>query len=455
MRSEDTARTALEDQYGFTIVTDAPIRIITDENGTVFYTILIEREVKEELKFENLMIKVEDEETTAAIFKYNMTGKGTISEAGEYFFPTVENSEFTDLNVEGKVFYNSDTGEACVTTTQVMCNATWAGEPYNHIANLGCYQYAAGHSYSNLYESSSTVCFGSGGGGGTGGGTGSGGGGTGGSSNNTGGLGGSGGNNQPIDVTPIPCRTGNCIEADHLIKTPCQSLNDLFLPTKGNITSTMAQVNTDAIDYIGEKGAYFTNTGGVYGQHIITTSSSGGTANNFFIDIPLGPTIYAAVHSHPIDSNAVPMFSFADLETLFKLYRATNVDNRPDVTFMLLLPDGNTYAIKIDDFLQFSSYLNSYNSIKAVQKATDKNAEKNSIFDFRTKQGAVYNDSDMEEKYVRGFLDEMKNNGVSLYRKTTTIITSASSTTTTVYGWEKLQPPVNPSGSLIQETPCN
>ena len=316
-------------------------------------------------------------------------------------------------------------------------------------------QYAAGHSYSNLYESSSTVCFGSGGGGGTGGGTGSGGGGTGGSSNNTGGLGGSGGNNQPIDVTPIPCRTGNCIEADHLIKTPCQSLNDLFLPTKGNITSTMAQVNTDAIDYIGEKGAYFTNTGGVYGQHIITTSSSGGTANNFFIDIPLGPTIYAAVHSHPIDSNAVPMFSFADLETLFKLYRATNVDNRPDVTFMLLLPDGNTYAIKIDDFLQFSSYLNSYNSIKAVQKATDKNAEKNSIFDFRTKQGAVYNDSDMEEKYVRGFLDEMKNNGVSLYRKTTTIITSASSTTTTVYGWEKLQPPVNPSGSLIQETPCN
>lgn len=220
-RSEDAARTALEDQYGFTIVADAPIRIITDENGTVFYTILIEREVKEELVFENLMMKVENNETTAAIFKYLMEGKGTISETGEYFFPNVESSEFTDLNVEGKVFYNSDTGEACVTTTQLMCNATWSGEPYNHIPNANCYVYGGsnGNNFSNLYESSSTVCFGSAGG--DGGGT------PDGSSNNTGGLGGSGGNNEPIDVTPIPCRTGNCIELDVILPDPCELINKL------------------------------------------------------------------------------------------------------------------------------------------------------------------------------------------------------------------------------------
>ena len=233
-RSEDAARTALEEQYGFSIVADAPIRIITDENGTVFYTILIEREVKEELVFENLMMKVENNETTAAIFKYLMEGKGTISETGEYFFPNVESSEFTDLNVEGRVFYNSDTGEACITTSQVMCNATWASEPYNHIANLGCYQYAASHGFSNLYESSSTVCFGSGGGGG--GGT------PDGSSNNTGGLGGSGGNNQPIDLSPIGCRSSNCIEMNDL---PCDELknkiNDSLFKAKLDILNTPAR----------------------------------------------------------------------------------------------------------------------------------------------------------------------------------------------------------------------
>ena len=97
LRSEDAARTALEDQYGFTIVTDAPIRIITDENGTVSYTILIEREVKEELVFENLMIKVENEETTAAIFKYNMTEKGTITDDNNYVFSGYSSSQFYRL----------------------------------------------------------------------------------------------------------------------------------------------------------------------------------------------------------------------------------------------------------------------------------------------------------------------------------------------------------------------
>ncbi len=239
-KSEDAARTALEDQYGFTIVTDSPVRIITDENGTIFYTILIEREVKEELVFENLVIKVEGEETSAAVFKYLMDEKGTVSESGEYFSPNVETSEFTDLNVAGKVFYNSDSGETCITTTQVMCNATWSGEPYNHIANLGCYQYAANHGLSNLYESSSTVCFGF---------VGSGGGGTpDGSSNNTGGLGGSGGGTDSIDVTPIPCRTANCIELDEI---DCNTSKDDLISVFPNLSDADAELLANVIN---EKG---------------------------------------------------------------------------------------------------------------------------------------------------------------------------------------------------------
>ncbi|WP_457849419.1 hypothetical protein, partial [Staphylococcus aureus] len=80
-----------------------------------------------------------------------------------------------------------------------------------------------------------------GGGGATGG---TGGGGTGGSSNNTGGLGGSGGNNEPIDVTPIPCRTGNCIE--ELFDNNCDKLQNLLKPEK-QVVAAIASVRTNSV----------------------------------------------------------------------------------------------------------------------------------------------------------------------------------------------------------------
>ena len=219
------ARTALEDEYGFTIVENSPVRITIDEYGSVFYTLLIEREVKEELIFENLMIQVKDEETSAAIFKYIMSEKGTKSQTGEYFFKDAVSSEFIDLNVEGKVFFSSNSdNDICITTTQLMCNATWSGEPYDHIANYNCWVHGAFNGLSSLYETSSTVCYGAGGGGNSSdGGT---------SSNNNGGHGAtSGGSNDPLVVTPIPCKTGNCIEVD-IVNDPCKKLKKLLqVPT--------------------------------------------------------------------------------------------------------------------------------------------------------------------------------------------------------------------------------
>ena len=451
LRSEDAARTALEDQYGFTIVTDAPIRIITDENGTVSYTILIEREVKEELVFENLMIKVEDEETAAAIFKYAMTGKGTISEGGEYFFPNVESSTFTDLNVEGRVFYNSDTGEACITTSQVMCNATWAGEPYNHIANLGCYQYAASHSMSNLYESSSTVCFGSGGGGGTGGG------GTGGSSNNTGGLGGSGGNNEPIDVTPIPCRTGNCIE--ELFDNNCDKLQNLLKPEK-QVVAAIASVRTNSVGFNGEKGARLShsstinpaNNAVVHDYSVTSVSTTETVGNSHQLRININEFTYGFIHSHPVEvgvPKAVPMFSLYDLNALIRIYNTTLLENKQDVVFMLVIPGGDVYALKVDDIALLTTYVDSFNDIKDVKRVTDpikKEVVKNKLFDKRCRNGTYDsdNENDKENKYVMGFLDEMRNKGLSLYRA---VNPSA------VTGWEKLTYP-SPFSAQPTATPC-
>ena len=451
LRSEDAARTAIEEQYGFTIVTDAPINIISRENGTILYTILIEREVREELVFENLVIKVEGEETTAGIFKYVMTEKGIVTSLGEYTIQDISSTIFTDLNIDGKIFI--DTGnQMCFSINVVRCNIA-DHRPAGHIATQTCWnEFALNPFGGSIYNSTDLACVQtgeiiSGGDGGA-------------SSNNTGGLGGSGGESQPIDVVPIPCRTNNCMELDNLIPTPCETLNDLFSPTKGNILNTMAAVNTSAfgpnqIPINGERGAYFTKSGSTYGQHIITPSSNG-TSNYYQIDTPTGLTIYAAVHSHPIEGNppAAPMFSYSDLETLVALYRATSEENKPHVVYMLILPDGNTYAIKVDDFIKLASYLTSYNNIMTVQTANNKKSEKNRIFDNKTKNGyAEGQDLDEKERrYTRGFLDEMKNHGVSLYRKTTTSTTGSSNY---LYGWEKLKPPVNPTDALIQETPCN
>ena len=104
----ELARTALEEQFGFMIVPDAPVKIITKEDGTVFFTILIERDIKEDLKFENLIMKVFNEETSAAIFKYTLTEKGIITQTGDSSIKGIDNTVFTDLNIEGKMFFNSN-----------------------------------------------------------------------------------------------------------------------------------------------------------------------------------------------------------------------------------------------------------------------------------------------------------------------------------------------------------
>lgn len=202
-KNEDDARTALEDQYGFTIVTDSPVRIITDENGTIFYTILIEREVKQELIFENLIIKVTDNGTAAAIFKYTMTEKGNLTDDSNYVFNGYSSSEFTDLNIEGKMFFNSS-GQTCFDVFQFLCDDALG---YTHVAYGACFQngtaYAVisstcmndGNVPTQVVLNNNSVTVSNGGG---------------------------GAEYQPLTTIAIPCHTANCMEIDEIDEVvPC------------------------------------------------------------------------------------------------------------------------------------------------------------------------------------------------------------------------------------------
>jgi hypothetical protein len=94
------ARTALEDQYGFTIVENKDVKIITDVDGTIYYSMLIERAIKENLKFENLVIKVVDEEVFAYILKRELYEKVTYLELNNSYNINVKEIKLTELNID-------------------------------------------------------------------------------------------------------------------------------------------------------------------------------------------------------------------------------------------------------------------------------------------------------------------------------------------------------------------
>lgn len=453
LRVEDAARTALEDQYGFTIVTDAPIRIITDENGTVSYTILIEREVKEELVFENLMIKVEDEETTAAIFKYTLTEKGEISEDGDYPIKGISNTVFTDLNVEGKMFFNAN-GETCFDWYVFKCDAKLG---YTHTAFATCFN------EHTAYPVLSVVCMGDNpnqnpigdsSGGGPIGGSGDN---SSGSSNNTGGVGSSGGDPDPVLASPIPCRTGNCIE--ELFDNNCDKLQNLLKPEK-QVVAAIASVRTNSVGFNGEKGARLShsstinpaNNAVVHDYSVTFDSTTETVGNSHQLRININEFTYGFIHSHPVEvgvPKAVPMFSLYDLNALIRIYNTTLLENKQDVVFMLVIPGGDVYALKVDDIALLTTYVDSFNNNKdVIDEVNPKEKEKlkNNLFDRRCRNGAYDSDdeNEKENKYVMGFLDEMRNKGLSLYRA---VNPSA------VTGWEKLTYP-SPFTAQPTATPC-
>lgn len=161
LSNDFAARTALEDQYGFTIVEDQPVKVITDVDGITYYTIAIERDVKEELKFENLVIKVDSTDVDAALFKYELNEKATYIPELDTYNVNVKGTDVEPLQIDGKASFIVIN---CWNIVTMMCDNTAGGTwPHNHIATEGCI--SAGI---NLYYSVTEFCFGFDSGGGDG-----------------------------------------------------------------------------------------------------------------------------------------------------------------------------------------------------------------------------------------------------------------------------------------------
>ena len=353
--TSETARTALEDQFGFTIVPDVPVKIISKPDGTVFFTLLIEREVKEELKFENLMIQIKNNETSAAIFKYTMEEKAIKTITNEIIIKEIPNSQFTDLNIDGKMFFNSD-GDTCFDINVIQCSVP-DHRPAGHIATSECWSYfnnVAGAS--NIYYATSVVCMNDGGigGGGETGGTG----GTSSSTNNTGGLGASGGSSDPVVISPTPCHTANCIEVDTNTKLPCDLLNKLKNDNDFKSRMNGLKNNVDGGNLF-ETVIVLENKTNPTATNNYTYTNFQGNATNPSPSYECFTTSDGVIHNHY--ESLLSIFTMVDLADLYDKMKVTSIS---DDFFIGLVTkrDGayGIYIINIENRAKFIEFGDKY-----------------------------------------------------------------------------------------------
>jgi Peptidase family M23 len=130
-------RTGLEEQYGFDIVPEVPVRIISTTEQGMYYMLLIERPIKEDLKFENLIINVKDSEVTAAIIKYEMANLAQKIDAIDSYIFDFTDTNITSLVIDGRMMYSGP----CVDVVTLMCNQSWTtdgGTTTSHPATAAC-----------------------------------------------------------------------------------------------------------------------------------------------------------------------------------------------------------------------------------------------------------------------------------------------------------------------------
>lgn len=416
------AKSALEEEYDFTIVPDV-IKIITSEDGTVSYNMLIEREGLTTSYFENLVLQNDTlNNTDAFLLKYTPSETMTAIPYHDSF-SFEGTSEAEQIVTSGKIFFLPG---GCVLITNTLCYFLVPGDPefsLPHPPSSRC------TIPSNISTTTSLICPSILGGGGTNPTTISTPSNTGTSTNNNGGLGAAGAS--PILVATVPCRF-NCIEEDTAVQqTPCERLKEITSATKGNMLNKLGNLGSIIQDK-GENGYHLKKSpGGVYTY----VYSSGGEFNLPFVP---HPDVYCFIHTHP--HGASPVMSFSDLVMLNKVIKSASLSNKPNVSLMLVV-DGGYYAITVnnEDYQQYHDWLVQMQSEILAQNMSAEAA----VLNFDEKfVGAC-----MREPggYELGFLNQIKDSGISFYK-----LSGTSGIMN--YTWKKLY--LN-AQNVKQEEPCN
>lgn len=338
-----TLRTALEDEFNFTIVEGRDVNIVEKENYT-YYNILIERTVNDSLYFENLVLKISaNEDMDAFIAKYNKNNlNATIFQEGDIELTAIINK----------------VSSICFSVCEMLCNDLGSGEYSTpHSPDSGC-------SGGNISLDCRPICFSSGGGGGYDGGPA---GPSGPENTSPSGGGGSGGGTPPPPYEPQPnnngAGSGNNEPEPELVVLPVFNLDDDLGPetpcqTLKKHLSTVTGVKLKAIlpglqakvTERGERGkSLVKSTSGTY------TTPDIPAVTGLLLTTSFGGNIFGSIHTHPKDT-ALPMFSFTDVYSLRLFYEGATEANLPEVVIYLVCKEAGvnkTYALKIDDYDAF------------------------------------------------------------------------------------------------------
>lgn len=337
------ARTALEDQYGFTISTDIPVKVVTDsENGTT-YVMFIERPEKEALKFENLQILIKDSITEAIIIKYDLLNAIQKTEAHDSFTLNIKEMSVQPIEIDGKIMYNNnDFGtNPCTTTHTLMCTQPGDGWDDYHVATQYCLACANDNFPFVLQEE--TVCIYPIEGGGS----------TPSNINNGTGGGSNGGANPPHPIINYPVICSGCPELDEQ-QTPCEKISEKtadnssangLVPKLQNLRLHVNGTKEYGISLEYKKSL---------NQYTSTPVSPQTQDGNNHVTLHMGEYFYGGAHNHTNDGSSIP--SWDDLRWLFNCYSLATPHNQTQIiTFIVvenkasLTPATFTYALIIDN----------------------------------------------------------------------------------------------------------
>lgn len=268
------------------------------------------------------------------------------------------------------------------------------------------------------------------------------------SSNNTGGLGASGGTPDPVIIIPMPCRTGNCIEAD-LLNKPCAQLKKLADPTKLNIKPQIDILKQKVIANVQQEwGVNFQKVG----PNSTSTDESQYSYNTVMVqggpnDVPMttGESWIGSAHIHTI--KGYDIFSWKDVYNLYSSYLATTISRKSDVAMILVVANPNNpsnpnvYAIKVDDMATFSAKINADLNNVLYKDPVDINKTFNNL----NKSMLPFFNNYSSSEY--SFIQRFTGYGISLYRATDENLNE----------WNKLKKgvignPLNPGG--VESVPC-
>ncbi|HEX8561850.1 MAG TPA: hypothetical protein VF676_02615 [Flavobacterium sp.] len=409
-------RTAMEDDYGFTI-SDKPVKIIETDTVTS-YTMLINRYTVKEGSFENLVISVKagTQETRAHILEYILSSDITRTEDGSVKFTT------SDVKVT-PILEASKSSTVCMTISTLMCH--YGGT--DHQAGANCTQ---------TFWQTSTRCWTMSGGGSGGSGSSSGSGGSGGSGGGAGGAGGGGGtggagdysgNNGngdgsgdtgsgtdpnagnegdehgPQEVTPII--TAPVVD-DEDEDTPCQKMT--LLKNDAVFKQKMMTLKTAATQWSFEK---------TYTIYDDTTpndppsqsdnfdySEFQGTSFNPSAQYSYYPNIKGVIHSHY--NGLLSVFSPTDLVDLYNLLNNPQITE--DLFYGVVTKSGTAYILQIGDRDAFLAFGLKYLSTQSK------------FYDFETRKFSKYNikPSNSNIANEEGFMEMLTdlNLGLNVYK---------------------------------------